>query len=65
MQNAVINNFENLELLLRSKDFFNLFELEQIGVFSSFVREESYNDIDFLLYEKMDYNKRLRLKKVS
>lgn len=63
MQNAVVNNFEGLELLLRRKNFFNLFELEQIGVFGSFVRGESYNDIDFLLDEKMDYNKRVRLKK--
>jgi uncharacterized protein len=58
----VVNNFNSLQEFLRQNDVFNRFGLSRIGIFGSFVRGEKYNDIDLLLDENLEYDKREELK---
>lgn len=64
MNSIHINNFNSLQDFLRQNDVFNRFGLSRIGIFGSFVRGEKYNDIDLLLEENIDYNKRQELKQL-
>lgn len=64
MDSIHINNFNSLQDFLRQNDVFNRFGLSRIGIFGSFIRGEKYNDIDLLLEENIDYNKRQELKQL-
>ncbi len=57
-----VNDFNSLQEFLRQNDIFNRFGLSRIGIFGSFVRGEKYNDIDLLLDENIEYQKREELK---
>ncbi|WP_262512013.1 hypothetical protein [Spirosoma pollinicola] len=41
-----VNDFQSLQSYLRESQVFDRFGLTRIGVFGSFVRGESYRDID-------------------
>lgn len=53
---------QELEALLRREKIFEEFGLEQLGVFGSFARGESYKDIDILLEQNIPYKVREQLK---
>jgi predicted nucleotidyltransferase len=57
-----MENVEMLQEYFRSHDIFEQFGLSRIGVFGSFARGEKFNDIDLLLEENIDYEKRILLK---
>ncbi len=47
----MFKDLKELELFLNQNKVFDLFGLEQIGVFGSFAREEKANDIDLLIQQ--------------
>lgn len=51
-----------LEILLRQEKVFEEFGIKSLGLFGSFARGETYNDIDFLLEQNIDYRVREKLK---
>lgn len=57
-----VNNFQSLQTYLREKQIFDRFGLTRIGVFGSFVRGESYQDIDLLIDEKIPYKQLIALR---
>ncbi len=57
-----MNNIQTLQDFLRSQGVFERFGLSRIGVFGSYARGEKYNDIDLLIEEDIDYEKRVELK---
>lgn len=58
-----VYDFDSLQQFLRENHIFSRYGVERIGVFGSFVRGERYNDIDLLLEDYLDYNKKTALKK--
>ncbi len=50
-----VTDFSSLEQYLRDQQIFDQFGLSQIGVFGSFVRGESFRDIDLLIDEPIPY----------
>jgi uncharacterized protein len=48
--------------ILIANQIFKEFELDKIGVFGSFARNEEYNDLDLLLENYMHHSKRDLLK---
>lgn len=52
-----------LENILRKAKIFDAFGITQLGVFGSFARNETYNDIDFLLEDDLDFTTRQLLKR--
>ena len=57
-----VTNFQSLQTYLREKQIFDRFGLTRIGVFGSFVRGESYRDIDLLIDEKIPYKQLIALR---
>lgn len=57
-----VNNFQSLQTYLREKQIFDRFGLTRIGVFGSFVRGESYQDIDLLIDDKIPYKQLIALR---
>jgi predicted nucleotidyltransferase len=57
-----VHNFNTLQQFLREKNVFADFGIERVGVFGSFARGEKFNDIDILLEQKVDFEKREALK---
>ncbi|MBA3674011.1 MAG: nucleotidyltransferase domain-containing protein [Chitinophagaceae bacterium] len=49
----VIQNIQELENYFRKENLFELLSLTKIGVFGSFARNESFNDIDLLIEENV------------
>lgn len=60
----LVTDFDSLEQYLREKQIFDRFGLHQIGVFGSFARGESYQDIDLLIDETIPYQQLISLKNV-
>jgi predicted nucleotidyltransferase len=46
---VTIETFEALEQALKNEDILNKYDLDKIGVFGSFARGETANDIDFFI----------------
>lgn len=44
-----LTNLNDLELYLRREKIFDLLEINKIGVFGSFARNEAFNDIDLMI----------------
>ncbi|GAB3795126.1 hypothetical protein GCM10028819_10670 [Spirosoma humi] len=59
-----VYNFQSLQTYLRENQIFDRFGLTRIGVFGSFVRGESYQDIDLLIDEKIPYKQLIALRDV-
>ena len=59
-----MNNIQSLQELLRSNGIFERFGLTRIGVFGSYAGGEKYNDIDLLIEDDLDYEKREELKQL-
>jgi predicted nucleotidyltransferase len=59
-----MNNIQYLQDFLRSHGIFERFGLTRIGIFGSYARGEEYNDIDLLIEEDIDFEKREELKKI-
>lgn len=57
-------NIETLQNFFRVNNIFDTFGLSRVGVFGSFARGEKYNDIDLLIEENLDYEKRMQLKRL-
>ncbi|GAB2541004.1 nucleotidyltransferase family protein [Spirosoma aerophilum] len=57
-----VNDFQSLQTYLRERQVFDRFGLTRIGVFGSFVRGESYRDIDLLIDEKIPYKQLIALR---
>ncbi|QMW05073.1 nucleotidyltransferase family protein [Spirosoma foliorum] len=57
-----VNDFQSLQTYLRDKQIFDRFGLTRIGVFGSFVRGESYRDIDLLIDENIPYKQLIALR---
>lgn len=57
-----VNNFQSLQTYLLEKQIFDRFGLTRIGVFGSFVRGESYQDIDLLIDDKIPYKQLIALR---
>ncbi|MEC3881129.1 nucleotidyltransferase family protein [Parapedobacter sp. 10938] len=55
-------DFHSFEHFLRERNVFSRFGLERIGVFGSFARGESFNDIDLLLDTHIDLDRRIALR---
>lgn len=55
-------DFHSFERFLRERGVFSRFGLERIGVFGSFARGESFNDIDLLLDTHIDLDHRIALR---
>ena len=53
-----------LQQLLNEKGVFEALGVNRIGIFGSFARGESYNDIDLLLDEEPGYQKRETLQQI-
>jgi hypothetical protein len=60
----IVTDFQSLETYLRDKHIFEQFGLSQIGVFGSFVRGESYQDIDLLIEDVIPYQQLISLRNV-
>ena len=58
-----INDFNSLQRFLRDNDVFTRYGFKRVGVFGSFARGESFNDIDLLLEDPLDYESRMSLKR--
>ena len=58
-----INDFNSLQRFLRDNDVFTRYGFKRVGVFGSFARGESFNDIDLLLEDRLDYESRISLKR--
>lgn len=50
--------------VLRKNDVFQKLGVDRIGIFGSYARNESYNDIDLLLDEDPGYTKREFLRQI-
>jgi predicted nucleotidyltransferase len=59
-----VTDFQSLEAYLRSKQIFEQFGLSRIGVFGSFVRGESYRDLDLLIDDVIPYHQLILLRDV-
>ncbi len=57
-----VNDFNSLQQFLRDNQVFSIFGCKRLGIFGSFVRGEHFNDIDILLEERLDYDRRIELK---
>lgn len=57
-----VNDFQSLQTYLRERHVFDRFGLTRIGVFGSFVRGESYRDIDLLIDEAIPYKQLIALR---
>jgi len=55
---------QNIVYILRKNDVFQKLGVDRIGIFGSYARGESYNDIDLLLDEDPGYKKREFLKQL-
>ncbi len=44
-----LHNLKDLELYFRKKKIFDLLNVNKIGVFGSFTRDEVFNDIDLMI----------------
>ncbi|HEY2725828.1 MAG TPA: nucleotidyltransferase domain-containing protein [Parafilimonas sp.] len=49
-----INNLADLESYLRQEKIFDLLRISRIGVFGSFARGESFNDIDVIIEDEVN-----------
>jgi predicted nucleotidyltransferase len=58
-----VHDFYTLQSFLREKNVFLDYGIERIGVFGSFARGEKFNDLDLLLERRLDFNKRVELKR--
>ena len=57
-----VHDFYTLQQFLREKNVFADFGIERVGVFGSLARGEKFNDLDILLEQKLDFQKREELK---
>ncbi len=57
-----VKNINDLLVLFTENDLFRQFGLKRIGVFGSFARGESFNDIDLFIEEDLDYTQVIKLK---
>lgn len=57
-----VNDFQSLQTYFRKQQVFNRFGLTRIGVFGSFVRGESFRDIDLLIDEEIPYKQLIALR---
>jgi predicted nucleotidyltransferase len=57
-----VTNFSTFEQYLREQRIFDQFGLLRIGVFGSFVRGESFRDIDLLIDEPISYQRLIALR---
>jgi predicted nucleotidyltransferase len=57
-----MSNIQSLQEFLRSQGIFERFGLTRIGIFGSYARGEKYNDIDLLIEDDIDFEKREELK---
>ncbi len=57
-----VNDVQFLQSYLRERQVFDRFGLTRIGVFGSFVRGESYRDIDLLIDEVIPYKQLIALR---
>jgi uncharacterized protein len=56
-----LENIQAFQEFLRSNNIFERFGIKRIGVFGSFARGEKYNDIDLLIDEDINPEKRIEL----
>ncbi|QKZ13693.1 nucleotidyltransferase family protein [Spirosoma sp. KUDC1026] len=57
-----VTDFGSFEKYLREQRIFDQFGFSQIGVFGSFVRGESFRDIDLLIDEPISYQQLIALR---
>ena len=57
-----VQDFYSFQQFLRENNVFTRFGFKRVGVFGSFARGEQFHDIDILLEDKLDYEKRNSLK---
>jgi predicted nucleotidyltransferase len=64
MQNMGIETFEALAKAIKNENILKKYKLDKIGIFGSFARGETANDIDFYIdMETYDLKKLIELKK--
>lgn len=64
MQNTGIETFEALEKAIKNENILKKYKLDKIGIFGSFARGETANDIDFYIdTETYDLKNLIELKK--
>lgn len=51
-----LNNMQELEIYFRNAKMFDLLGIDKIGVFGSFARNESFNDIDLMIEDDVETN---------
>lgn len=51
-----INNIQELEIYFRNAKMFDLLGIDKIGVFGSFARNETFNDIDLMIEDDVETN---------
>ncbi len=59
-----IKNINDFKEFLKEEGVLKSFGLKRIGIFGSFARGESFQDIDILVEDDIDYKKVLLLKEV-
>ena len=59
-----VRNINDFKEILREEGILKTFGLKRIGIFGSFARGESFQDIDILVEDDIDYKKVLLLKEV-
>jgi len=57
-----VRDFNTFQQFLRDNDVFSHFGFKRLGVFGSFARGKSFNDIDLLIDDRIDYQSRIALK---
>lgn len=60
----MIVDFNSFQHFLRKQKLFERYGFSRIGVFGSFARGEQFRDVDLLIEERLEYDKRLELKKL-
>lgn len=60
----MVSDFQSFQAYLREKQVFDRFGLSRIGVFGSFVRGETYRDIDLLIEEDIPYQQLISLREM-
>lgn len=60
----MIVDFNSFQNFLRKERIFERYGFSRIGVFGSFARGERFQDVDLLIDERLEYDKRLELRKI-
>jgi len=50
----ILHNLKDLELYFRKEKIFDLLNVNRIGVFGSFIRDEAFNDIDLMIEDDVN-----------